>query len=516
MVETVVFSIALCVLATQPLGAQDKPAEANNKTAEPSASDVSYLSVAAALEKATTSAIEKAEKSIVSIARIRKDQAPGARAQQIEIPGQQPFGDSPENPDFVPNEFASGVIISNDGMIVTCAHAIDDPRKYDYYVWLDKRVFPARVQARSAQVLAADPYTDLAVLKIDATDLTPIEFGDAANVRKGSFVICLGNPYAVARDGQASASWGIVANLRRQAPGDSRDTNVLNKESQHQFGTLIQTDARLNLGTSGGALVNLRGEMIGLTTSLAALSGFEQSAGYAIAVDEMFKRVVETLKTGHRPEFGFLGIQPEELRAADRAAGFRGARVSLVIPGLPGDQAGLRIDDCISRINDRPVEDRNGLFRELSQLPAGAEVDLLVQRPKRGDVPFTPMHIKATLSKKYIATSRPSYSLHAPEPWRGMLVEYATAIPSELVRGGPASGRRVGAKLAILSVDPDSPAWVAGLRAGQAILTVNGARVSTPDEFYEAARQNNTDVQLQVFRSSDRPDTVVVSGPKPE
>ena len=441
-----------CAQPSSHLGAQEAAPAATEKADTDKPSD--GLAIVASIEQATTAAIDKAEQSIVAIARVRKDQATNVRAEQLLVPGQFPFSDAPENPDFVPSEFASGVVISSDGLIVTCAHALDDVKRYDYYVWLDRRVYAAQVVAKPAKVQASDPYSDLAVIKIDVQDLKPIVYGDANTLRKGSFVISLGNPYATARDGQASASWGIVSNLRRAAVSRNTTDTLLAKESQHQFGTLIQTDARLNLGTSGGALINLRGEMVGLTTSLAALNGFEQSAGYAIAADDMFKRVVDALKTGHQPEFGFLGIQPEELRAHERAAGFSGARVSLVLPGLPGDLAGLRNEDLIVEINSRPIEDRNGLFRELSQLPAGAEVDLTVQRPRNGEVALTPIHLKAKLSKKYIATSRPAFALHAPEQWRGMLVEYATAIPGELLRGGSNPQRRTNAKLAILSVDP--------------------------------------------------------------
>lgn len=469
------------------------------------------LGIVASIEQATTAAIEKAEQSIVAIARVRKDQAANVRADQLLVPGQFPFPDAPENPDFVPSEFASGVVISADGLIVTCAHALDDVKGYDYYVWLDRRFYQANVVSKPAKVQASDPYTDLAVIKIDAQDLTPITYGDASTLRKGNFVISLGNPYATARDGQASASWGIISNLKRTAVGRNSTDALLAKESQHQFGTLIQTDARLNLGTSGGALVNLRGEMIGLTTSLAALNGFEQSAGYAIAVDDMFKRVVDSLKTGHQPEFGFLGIQPEELRAHERAAGLSGARVSLVLPGLPGDLAGLRNEDLITEINAHPIEDRNGLFRELSQLPAGAEVDLTVKRARNGEVSASNIHLKAKLSKKYIATSRPAFALHAPEQWRGMLVEYATAVPGELLRGGANPQRRTNAKLAILSVDPDSPAWRAGLRAGHAILSVGPTRVNTPEDFTTAVKKIEGPATLQVYRGSERLESLSVS-----
>ncbi len=476
--------------------------------------DAASIAIMASIEKATTQAIEKAEQSVVAISRVRKGRAPSTRVEQLLVPDPQLHNDSPESSDYIPYEFSSGVVISSDGLIVTCAHAVDDPKSFEYFVWLDHRVYAANVVAKPAKVQASDPYTDLAVLKIDASDLTPIRYGDASKLRKGSIVISLGNPYATARDGQASASWGIVSNLRRQAPGStSRESGLLAKESQHQFGTLIQTDARLNLGTSGGALINLQGEMVGLTTSLAALTGFEQSAGYAIAVDDMFKRVVDSLKTGHQPEFGFLGIQPEELRDSERAAGLRGARVSLVLPGLPGDQAGLHNEDCIIEINSKPIDDRNGLFRELGQLPAGAEVDLTVLRPGRGDIHNT-VHLRATLSKKFISTNRPSFALHQPTQWRGMLVEYITAVPNELLRAtGQLAIRRSGAKLAVFSVDPDSPAWRAGVRAGNTVVAIGGTRVNTPEEFYSKAQASDGPVLMQIYRGTDRLESVSIQAP---
>ena len=146
------------------------------------------------------------------------------------------------------------------------------------------------------------------------TNLQPITFGDAATLKKGQIVIALGNPYAIARDGQPSASWGIISNLQRQAPSPRDGTRPSDgRETLHHFGTLIQTDARLELGTSGGALVNLKGEMIGLTTSLAALSGYERPGGFAIPVDDDFRRALETLKTGRLPDYGFLGVAPRTL-----------------------------------------------------------------------------------------------------------------------------------------------------------------------------------------------------------
>ncbi|MFO1064457.1 MAG: trypsin-like peptidase domain-containing protein [Pirellulales bacterium] len=486
--------------------------ESNSSTGSNVALDINLLAVA--LEQSVQHAVEKAEQSVVAIARIRRDQVDSNRIEQIIVPNPLLSTPTPAAADFVPSEFGSGVIISSDGYIVTCAHVLDDPRRYHYFVWLNKQIFRAELVAKPAEVSAADPYTDLAVLKIDASDLTPIEFGDANELRKGSFVITLGNPYAIARDGSAAAGWGIVSNLQRQAPAaeSSEPKGLQTKESQHQFGTLIQTDARLNLGTSGGALVNMKGQMVGLTTSLAALSGYEQSAGFAIAVDDMFKRVVETLRSGRLPEFGFLGIQPEELSPDEKAIGMRGARVSVVVPGMPGAEAGLHPEDRIVEINHELVTDRNGLFRQLSQLPAGAEVELLVHRPRRSSADYVTLQLKAKLSKKFVSTSRPSYAIHGPKSWRGMLVEYATAVPTELARGGIVP-RRANIKLVVLSVDPDSPAWKAGLRAGNALLAVQGKSIETPDAFHEAVAGAKGSVVLQVMRGGERIEPIVVTAP---
>jgi serine protease Do len=475
------------------------------------------LALLAAIEQTTTAAIAKAERSVVAIARVRRDQVPGARVTELRIPESGGFEALPESPDFVPSQFGSGVVISEDGFIVTCAHVLDDPRHNDYYVWLDKRVYAAKVVSKAAQVYAADPFTDLAVLKIEAEGLAPIEFGTAQDLKKGQFVIALGNPYAIARDGQACASWGMIANLNRIAPVDAVENNALAaKESLHQFGTLIHTDAKLNLGTSGGALVNLRGEMVGLTTSLAAVSGYEQAAGFALAVDDMFLRVVESLKAGKLPEFGFLGIQPEDLRTIDLERGLSGAKVVNVVPGLPGDQAGLQSDDVISQVNSRPVRNRNDLFRELSQMPAGAEVSLLVERPKSSLRGADLLTLKATLSKKYVSTSRPGFALHGPQKWRGMLVEYATAVPSELTRGGTMFGRRSAPKLAILAVDPNTPAWEAGIRPGYGLLSVDGRAVDSPTAFQDAVQDRNDTLTLQIMRQNDRPENVSVASEKPD
>lgn len=474
----------------------------------------SGLAVLAALETATVSAIERAESSVVAISRVRRDRAPGVAINPMQ-PGALtvPFlaQQTPHDPDFIPSFFGSGIVISDDGYIVTCGHVLDDPRENDYTIWLNKESYAARVVGLPAKVMASDPFSDLAVLKIEASNLKPVKFSQT-ELRKGQFVLALGNPLAIARDGRASASWGIISNLNRFSPNELGSGDAT-KETIHHYGTLIQTDAKLNLGMSGGALINLKGEVVGLTTALAAVSGQEQSAGFAIAADAMFQRAIDVLKSGKLPEFGFLGIQPEDVRSTDKSRGFHGARVSVVIPGLPGELAGLRAEDVIFKVAGRPIQDRNDLFRELSQAPAGDQVELMVQRFRPGRNSPDVLRLPAVLSKKPMATRRPGFASNSQPRWRGMLVEYATAIPTELSRVGLGGGR-LAPKLAILSVDPDTQAWQAGLRPGFGVMSVAGTRVETPADFYRimADHAGEVPVELVVIRSLDRPETVVVQG----
>ncbi|MEZ6074897.1 MAG: trypsin-like peptidase domain-containing protein [Pirellulaceae bacterium] len=509
-------SIIFTTCASNPTAlAQDQPGQAPVQQSAP-ASDQA-MAVVSAIESATVSAIERAEHSVVAIARVGRGRAPATQLDQLHVDPFRlgnpfPLQDRPDNPDFVPTLFGSGIVISQDGYIVTCGHVLDDPRENDYYVWLDKQSYSARVVGMPAEVLASDPFSDLAVLKVDASNLQPAAFSQQ-ELRKGQFVIALGNPQAIARDGQASASWGIVSNLKRVAPtdpvaGDSGKVTI------HHFGTLIQTDAKLNLGMSGGALIDMRGEVVGLTTALAATAGYEQSAGFAIATDAMFLRVIETLKEGKLPEFGFLGIQPDDLRTHETSRGLRGARVSVVIPGLPGEQAGLRTDDVIYQVDDTPVSDRSDLFRELSQAATGTQVNLFVHRVRPGRNAPDELHLPATLSKKPLNTRWPGYALNAPTKWRGMLVDYATAISSEWTRNGLGGARRTPVKLAILSVDPDTPAWSSGLRPGYGLVSVQGTELQNPDDFYRLAGDRALaalPVELTIIRPNGRSETVEVA-----
>jgi serine protease Do len=460
----------------------------------------SGLATAAALEQALVEAIAGAEKSVVAIARVHKERTDNTfRLEDRPDPfGRRigpPQAPKPGDPDFVPSDFAAGVVIDARGLILTAYHVLAD--ESDYYVTAqDRKVYRAWVKA-------ADPRSDLAVLAIEATDLTPIRLGNAAAVKKGQIVIALGNPYAIARDGQPSASWGIVANLARKAPPQPDETDPLGKSTLHHFGTLIQTDAKLNLGTSGGALVNLRGEMIGLCTSLAATVGYETAAGYAFPVDETFRRVVETLKQGREAEYGYLGIRRPNYVPEGVVAGQPGVRIHDVVAGTPAHRFGLRPGDVVTAVNGVPIYDFDGLVLEVGKLPVEAVARLRVLREGRPldlDVGLTKYPVRGTK----IVTTR-------PDPWRGMQVDYPTSVVDS--SGRPLHGSAAfDGGVAVVEVQEGTAAWKAGLRPGMLVSHIGRTAIHSPKEFREAVAGRSDAVRLRVADDPENPERTVAPG----
>jgi S1-C subfamily serine protease len=325
-------------------------------------------------------------------------------------------------------------------------------------------------------------------LRIEAKGLTPIPLGDGSAAKKGQIVIALGNPYAIARDGQVSASWGIVSNLGRKSspptgqPGDSTG-------SLHQFGTLIQTDARLDLGASGGPLINLAGEMIGLTTSLAALSGNETHAGFAIPVDDVFRRAVETMKPGREVQYGLLGVIPENLTPRDRSEGLTGVVVSAVSEGTPAAKAGIEAADWITALNGQAIQDTDDLMLKLGRHGVGETVRLTVNRTGRE------FESEVQLAKFFVRDWKVSSA--TPTIWRGMQVDYSNAVAGNTVFeefGGVMSEGCV----VVTAVDENSPAWQAGFRRGDFIARVEGSPLETPDDFFAAVANRAGNVTLHM------------------
>lgn len=445
----------------------------------------SALDLASALERTMTEVVARAEKSVVAIARVKDNSSEALNREARPDPfGQRltpPVVPSPTDPDFVPNDYATGVVVDRRGLILTTYQTLGENSTY-YVTTHDHKTYRASIKG-------ADPRSDLAVLAIDAADLTPIVFGDAAGLRKGKIVMALGNPFAIARDGQVSASWGIVANLARKAPmpDEADSAGRSTKTMLHHFGTLIQTDVRLNSGTSGGPLLNLRGEMIGLITSLPPVAGYEQAAGYAYPVDQTFRRAVELLKQGREVEYGFLGIAPESPTPDELLKGVQGARVRSLNVGTPAHRYGLKPNDLITSVNGIPIHDADGLVLEVGRLPVESVVRLGVVRDRDR------LDVDVTLSK-YPVRGRKIITTPAPS-WRGMRIDYPTAVPENAERP-VAESSAFGRSVVVTEVEQGTPAWRAGLRPGMLISKVDQMLVRTPREFQTAVAGKSGPIQV--------------------
>ncbi len=468
------------------------------------AQERSALEVAQAVEAAVTEAIAQAEHSVVAIARVRNDRVPSSFGAQLRPdpflrPALPLSPAKPGDPDYVPSQYGTGVVIDRRGLILTAYHVLgDDPDLYEYYVTTPQR----RIYA--ATPYAADPRSDLALLSIDAEGLQPIALGNAAQLRKGQLVIALGNPYAIARDGQVSASWGIVSNLQRKAPPSPGVADSSGKNTLHHFGTLIQTDAKLNLGTSGGALLDLHGRMVGLTVAWAAIAGYEHAAGYAYPVDETFRRVVDTLKAGHEVEYGLLGVTPSNLTSAERLDGLQGARIDRLLPGSPADRVGLRIGDIVVSVNGKKIYDADSLVLEVGRLPVGHRARLEVLRGTRRvqvEVPLTKYPVRG---KKIVAVPSPK--------WRGMQVDYISGYIAPEGQS-PLGSVAFDEGVVVTRVDQHTAAWDAGLRPGMVISHVNQIQVRNPDHFYTVASGAHGSVRLRIVGGlGAQPREAVVGG----
>ncbi len=255
-------------------------------------------------------------------------------------------------------------------------------------------------------------------------------------------MIALGNPYAIVRDGSVSASWGLVSN-RRAKPARTAEPVAPRTETLHQHGGLIETDARLKLGTSGGPLINLRGEMVGLLTSTAAIFGYDVAASYAIPVDAGFRRVLEQLKAGQEAEFGFLGIQVDPL-AADTADGpTAGVRIGQIVRSTPATSSGLRLNDVITQIDSQPVYDPDDFLRQIGVRAPAEEVQLAIRREDPLLGRQRQLTLSLTLSKKYVAQSRPAIVTAERAEWRGLRRGLLHRDSGPAAASGPDRSRRL-------------------------------------------------------------------------
>jgi S1-C subfamily serine protease len=333
-------------------------------------------------ESAVTSAVEKVSPAVVSII-VSKD------LPKLEQYYYNPFGNDPFFNDFFGgsgNQFlvpgtrqngtekqevggGTGFVITNDGMIVTNKHVVTDEEAEYTVLMNDEKKYPAKVLAR-------DAVNDLAILKIEAKDLPTVELGDSGNLKVGQSVIAIGNALGEFRN---TVSVGVISGLARSITAGGAGT-------AEELTNVIQTDAAINSGNSGGPLLNIAGQVIGINTAVAQGA---QGIGFAIPINEVKNSIEAVQKTGKisRPWLGVRYVmltadiaKQNNLSITEGALVVRGdTRTDLaVIPGSPADKAGITENDIILEINGQKINNKNLLANALSKFKPGDDVTFKV------------------------------------------------------------------------------------------------------------------------------------------
>ncbi len=355
----------------------------------------------------------------------------------------------------------SGVIVdAGAGLVVTNAHVID--KADEITVTLQDG------RSLTAELIGADPESDVAVVKIPSQQLTAIALGDSDALRVGDFVVAIGNPFGL----NQTVTSGIVSALGRRGLGI---------EGYEDF---IQTDASINPGNSGGALVNLRGELVGINTAILAPSGGNVGIGFAIPINMVRELTGQLTKYG-AVQRGRLGVYVQDL-TPELAQAFgleqrQGAVISQIVPDSPAEKAGLQEGDVVIRVDGRSVEDGGDLRNAVGLLRVGETVELTIVRKGRERV------VRATVDKAQLATVE-------GETLNPRLAGATfSERPEDQLRG------QAGAGVLVQDVAGASPAWNAGLRKDDIVVSANRRRVDSLDDL-RAATQGSNGILLNIRR----------------
>ncbi len=378
------------------------------------------------------------------------------------------FGDprgqiEPETQERTQKGLGSGVIVSEDGLIITNNHVIAGADKIKIRLYNGDEI--------EAELIGADPQTDIAVLKIDAKNLPAVTLGNSDEAKVGSFVLAIGSPLSETL--AHTVSFGIVS-------ARGRSLNSLTT-----YGDYIQTDAAINPGNSGGALIDMDGKLIGINSAIASRSGGNDGIGFAIPIN-LAKRIMDDLIDDGEVSRGYLGIYPSEVdQVMAKALGLNDVRGILVVEvekDTPAEKYGLKDKDIIVSINGKKLGDTSSeSFR--TKIAAFKPGDTLLLGVIRDEKEMEISIVLGTLPNiNKVIKDTPSKSLD--EELGFSVTELTNNIRRQMDLGNDIQG------ILVKNVRQSSKAYERGLRNGDVITAVSRTNVGNTEEFYEVIQKN--------------------------
>lgn len=414
--------------------------------------------------------LERVTPAVVSIRTVQETETNSADRSREQEMFERFFGGRLPNNNTPREGLGSGVIFdASEGLIITNNHVIKDADEI-IVTFEDRREV-------EAELVGTDPQTDLALLKVDARDLTEIRLAKTGEARVGDYVIAVGNPFGLS----STVTSGIVSALGRdQRSGDN-------------YSNYIQTDASINPGNSGGALVNSKGELIGINTAILSRSGGNNGIGFAVPIVTV-KNVMSQLREGGEVKRGRIGVQIQnvtpDLREALNLKSMDGAFISDVGEDTPAEKAGLQVEDIIIEFNGEVVLDNNDLRNLVGLMQPGARASLTYLRDgKRRTTRITVEEAPEVDSETVDADTDGEQAML--EVFDGAEI---SDIPEALeLRGGNAG-------VYVASVDRGSRAFRSGLRKGDVIRRVGKIDIDDLDDFEDAIDGGSGPYALRVER----------------
>lgn len=398
----------------------------------------------------------------------------------VKIQGRDQFLDDPFFKRFFGDQFkmpkerktaglGSGVIVSSDGYILTNYHVIKDADEIKVLL-SDKRDFKGKV-------VGTDPKTEIAVIKIEATNLPTIKWGDSNRLKVGEIVLAIGNPYGL----NQTVTMGIVSAVGRANVGIA------------EYEDFIQTDAAINPGNSGGAMVNVKGELVGINTAIFSTSGGYQGIGLAIPSD-MAKDVMDSLIAKGKVVRGWLGVSVQSI-TPEIAKQFnlkeeKGALVGDVVEESPAEKAGIQRGDIITAYEGKKIDEPYQLRNTVANTTPGKEIELTIIREN------TTKTIKITISEQPVEMQKPTKGEY-DNLLRGVTVQNLTP---EIYKQLNLPKRLKG--VVVSDIEEDSPAAMV-LTQGDIIQEINRKKITSTRDYENivAKIKPEEDILLLVFRN---------------